>query len=347
MIPLEAIARRLAIGSFTDRMPWEKETPPRRFHRLLTEYFLKTSHGGLVIKGKKYVEGLTPETDDPFIINPWEKTWKLFHPKEISYLPSSDLNRHIERDLVIDEDNLRLMDTYLRKVFLFLEGLFQVFGFRMADFKIEFGFTEDGELVIADVIDQDSWRLLTRDYSSYSKQAYRDNEALDEVVKKYLIIARMSEFFRIPKQLLVTWKGSESDTFEMPPEYFKGLPAGVDHIEEVISGHKAPVGSAQRLEQLMRDYPDGIAINCKVGRSNGLGHILKARCISPVTNVPADLAKSPHYVWSHLGAPSNVPVYTQLYDGNAVLAAMDHFAVKNPAVYMQRQFAIEELDRVH
>ena len=69
MVLLECIARRIAMGSYIARCPWEKKHPFKRFHRLATEYFLKTTKGKLIFKDQIVVDGLTTAEDDPLIIN--------------------------------------------------------------------------------------------------------------------------------------------------------------------------------------------------------------------------------------------------------------------------------------
>lgn len=340
MIYLEAVARRLAIGSYVKRNPWEKREPALRFHRTKTEYFLKTTKGGLVIGDRVIIEGLDSEEDDPFIINPHGETWKLYHPSKPIYEIGAYLGIDVARDIVIESDHLKKIDEILRKCFLFLEGLFQIFGYRFADIKIEFGITNNSEAVISDVIDQDSWRLLSHDWQHYSKQAFRDGEALDEVERKYGYIARMAEFFRIPRQALIIWCGSEKDKFEIPDK----IP-GIEIIRVDLSGHKKTFSGLQVLEEIMRNYPDGGVIITKIGRSNGLGPILSAHTTWQVISVPDDWKEKPQNIWSHLDMPSETPLLTCLYDKLAALAAMNCLAAKNPAAYMYRQYAIEEFDK--
>jgi len=336
---LEAVARRLGIGSYLKRFPWCGQKPPRRSHRLVTEYFLKTTKGKLVIGGKTILKGFTTEQDDPFIINPGEKTWNLFHPGLPQFHPEADLKKTVNAKKVLGNIKINDLDIILRKVTLILEGLFQIFGYRFADIKIEFGITMENELVVADVIDADSWRLLTHDWIGFSKQAFRDGEDLGEVEKKYGQIARMAEFFRIPRQALVIWKGSKDDPIKAPSD----LP-GVNVVEIIESGHKGSHACLMRLEELMRDYPDGGVIIGDIGRSNGLGPTLSAHTTWPVISVPPDWKQKPQNIWSHLDMPSLAPHLVCLYENNSVTAAIQILAQKNPILHMMRQFQIEELD---
>jgi putative ABC transport system substrate-binding protein len=57
-------------------------------------------------------------------------------------------------------------------------------GGTLVDFKVEFGFDSNGHLLLANVIDNDSWRVI--ESGSYiDKQVYRDGGSLDDVAAKY------------------------------------------------------------------------------------------------------------------------------------------------------------------
>jgi phosphoribosylaminoimidazole-succinocarboxamide synthase len=339
---LECIARRIAVpeGSYAARCPWEAKRPPRRFHRLVTEYFLKTTKGKLIINGETVVEGLTTDEDDPIIINPLGNNWRLFRPDLPRFHPDADLKRTVDAAKILRGVRLSTIDTTVRRTFLLLEGLFAIFGYRFSDFKVEGGLTKDRCWKIADVIDPDSWRTNTWDWTKFDKQSFRDGLDPKEVGKRYDVIARMAEFFRIPPQALVIWKASESDSFDLPEK----LPVGVNLVEIIGSGHKETERCLNILEDIQRDFPDGGAIVMKVGRSNGAGPTLACHTVWPVATVCADWKEKPQNLWSHVDMPSRNPHSVYLYDANAIQAALGILAQKNPAVYMDLQYAMEKLD---
>ena len=349
MIPLEVIARRFAVGSFLKRHPeltFEEGQAPHRFHRLVTELFLKTTGGQLIFCGKTLVEGLSSEKgeEDPFIKDQYANCWQLFHPKKPSWMPEANLGKSIDASFIVGREvdsKVRELENILRDVFLVLEGAWNTLGLHFIDIKIEFGFY-DSNIFVADVIDNDSWRLQDIDWNELSKQAFRDGAPLDEVEEKYKTVASLVEGFRIPKQAFVLWRGSSEDEFpkvDMP----KG-DCNVDLIRVTLSGHKQPTMCLNRLEAILGDYPDGGVIVAKVGRSNGLGPMLAARTSWPVIAIPATIKSNPEDVWSSIRMPSFVPLNIVWPEENAVLSALNILAGKNPLLYMYRQRQIEELD---
>src|SRR6185295_3594617 len=99
------------------------------------------------------------------------------------------------------------------RAFLALEKDWQLEGSTLADFKVEFGYDTKGRLLLADVIDNDSWRVV--DNGSYiDKQVYRDGGALDDVAAKYRRVAEITGRFHVPRQQIILWRGSERDNPE-------------------------------------------------------------------------------------------------------------------------------------
>jgi phosphoribosylaminoimidazole carboxylase PurE protein len=104
--------------------------------------------------------------------------------------------------------------------------------------------------------------------------------------------------------------------------------------------HKEPVKGIQILNRLIQEVPDSVVI-AYIGRSNGAGPMLSAMSTVPVITVPASIEDLTEDVWSSLRVPSNVPVITVLDPVNAVLAARQILAARNPMIYAQLRREIE------
>jgi phosphoribosylaminoimidazole carboxylase PurE protein len=170
------------------------------------------------------------------------------------------------------------------------------------------------------------------------KQVYRDGGALDTVAAKYRQVAETTGHFRLPRQRIILWRGSESDKTEA---FAAALGELADMMTVVTcSVHKEPVAAAGLLNRMIQECPDSIMI-AYIGRSNGAGPTLSAMSTIPVITVPAGAKDFPEDVWSSLRAPSNVPVMTVLEPANAVLAALQVLSARNPRIYAKLRSEIE------
>jgi phosphoribosylaminoimidazole carboxylase / phosphoribosylaminoimidazole-succinocarboxamide synthase len=215
MMALEVIGRRYATGSYLKRHP-EFKRDGRELHRfddVLFEVFLKTTGGKLVIDGETLVDGLTPETDDPLIINPFSTTWQLYHPKK----ERSSLDKTISSEKILGEFTMEDVRELLQDTFRTLELLFAKFDLKLIDIKIELGVDEYGNLVVSDVIDNDSWRLMDKDWVEMSKQRFRDGDDLANVEAYYEKVANIASQFPLftPKLLGQSGDPTEWDWSEL------------------------------------------------------------------------------------------------------------------------------------
>lgn len=206
MIPLECIVRRYAVGSMLKRYPDLKthvQTQPHAFHPLCTEFFLKTSNGSFCDKGGKTVDmGFTrsgplladPDLDDPFILNPDDETWVLRHPKKPIDHPAGAIEKTITASSVLPAGvTIGRLEHIMSRAFLCLEDAWLRLNCRLIDFKIEFGVLSDGGLVIADVIDNDSWRLWDKDGREMSKELFRQGGEMGDVQQAYERVAELAQ----------------------------------------------------------------------------------------------------------------------------------------------------------
>ncbi len=163
MIPIEVVMRRLATGSYLKRHP--DTTEGHRFDPPLVEFFLK---------------------DD------------ARHDPQISGL-------EIVRSNVASDIEVDLFIQIGRQVFELLEEAWARQGVQLVDLKIEFGrlpgYSADN-LIVADVIDNDSWRLWPGGDKSQmlDKQVYRNMQqvtqaGLTDLMEKYRAVAELTALF--------------------------------------------------------------------------------------------------------------------------------------------------------
>ena len=189
MVPFEVVIRREAHGSYLKRHPGV--TKGNVFPDLELEFFLKTS-------GRQWEEHELPK-DDPLAI-PEGDALLLFHPD----IPFSNQEPFLtlERRPILAAfvpATFSGMGRIAKQTFLVLEEAWKSAGCKLVDFKVEFG-VSGGMLLLADVIDNDSWRVVEGDVY-IDKQAYRDGTDLNEVTAKYRrVLEFTNQFLRFGEQ---------------------------------------------------------------------------------------------------------------------------------------------------
>ena len=199
MIPVECVMRRRAFGSYLKREP--SKTSGDIFDPLLTEFFHKNAIVGNEMMSEDKARELylrdgewTDEVyTDPLII-PQNDFWLLYPPKQ----PRYDMQplKYIQPE--VDPVTLEyIRNSLMIPCFEILEKAWKKFNVDLIDMKIEIGIDNNKELVIADVIDNDSWRIWPNGdpKQQLDKQSFRDGEALTEVQKKYRTVTRYTEKF--------------------------------------------------------------------------------------------------------------------------------------------------------
>src|SRR5690242_3996424 len=206
MLPYEVVARREAHGSYLKRNPHISRG--QLFPKLLVEFYLKTKDKDW--KGKPLV------ADDPLMHYAADAGQiRLFNPAKplqgqepFLVLQQSEVFSHKDEPKFFPE-----MARVASRAFLALEKAWQLQGGTLVDLKVEFGFDTKDRLLLADVIDNDSWRVV--ESGAYiDKQVYRDGGALDEVAEKYRRVADITAHFQVPRQRIILWRGSTSDKTE-------------------------------------------------------------------------------------------------------------------------------------
>ncbi|CDW57574.1 multifunctional protein ADE2 [Trichuris trichiura] len=304
MIPIEWVARRLATGSFLKRNP--NVSDGYRFSPPKVELFYKDDSLGdpewsreTLIESGLVVSGVT------------------IHAKEVDF-----------------------MIEVTRTVFEILERAWDSVGCTLVDMKVEFGVHAiTGNIILADVIDSDSWRLWPGGDKSLQvdKQFYRDlpivtEEDLSTLIKKFSwVVEQLKNFTPPARSRVVVFMGSDKDSEcgEMIRSYLQKL--GIHCDLRVASAHKGTVETLKILAEYEGDLVPTVFI-AVAGRSNGLGPILSGNTSYPVINCPpVEDASSMQDVWSSLRMPSGIGCVTVLnYEAAAlhaanVLALHDHY----------------------
>lgn len=186
MIPLEVVTRRIAIGSYLKRNPNVPEG--HVFDMLEYELFYKDD-----------------KLHDPFVVfdHIYGSGSLQLHRADVPTNSGKHVSHLKTIEFYADYDQMRIIAL---QVFLILEEAWKELGVVLYDMKIEFGLVDDGlggkRLVVADVIDNDSWRIRDREGKQLDKQVFRDavktgvTEAdLEEIGNNYELVAKLTEQF--------------------------------------------------------------------------------------------------------------------------------------------------------
>ena len=211
MIPLECVVRRKPWGSYLKRHPMKKpldvtfKSPIAEFYYKVVDYpFNSRTH----IINKNETEGDTKVTrmveewtgekfTDPIIylydyltVQEW-----YLHPPKMEF----SMANFEQIDSVTDRDTMKYIEhELLRPTFRLLEGYWKKFKVDLIDIKIEVGYTKSGELVVADVIDNDSWRIWPNgdNTNQLDKQLFREGGSEEDVIYNYNKVADMTSRMR-------------------------------------------------------------------------------------------------------------------------------------------------------
>lgn len=224
MLPLELVIRRYAWGSFLKREPGLVSTKaePHRFAELRTELYHKhavvmpplveaptqmkeDAARDLYLKDGVWHEAVYTDPLATFKAHKAHKAhkegrWALHSAKK-----PVDLDAPLmEIDPVLpDAERDRVINGLMIPVFEILERAWATIEtsdgpVALVDMKIEVGRRRsDGDIVVADVIDNDSWRIWpgADPTKQLDKQCFREGHPLSEVSEKYAIVASLTEQF--------------------------------------------------------------------------------------------------------------------------------------------------------
>ncbi|XP_043984268.1 multifunctional protein ADE2 isoform X1 [Gambusia affinis] len=307
MIPIEWVCRRVATGSFLKRNPGVKEG--YRFTPLKMEMFFKDD-----------------ANNDP----QWSEEQLLAAKFSLA-------------GLTIGQCEVDIMKRSTVAIFEILEKAWATQNCTLVDMKIEFGVNvKTREIVLADVIDNDSWRLWPAGDRSQQKdkQVYRDlkevtPEAMQMVKRNFEWVSERVQLLLEPhgSGRVVVLMGSTSDIAHCEKIKKACTSYGLPCILRVTSAHKGPDETLRIKAEYEGDGVPTIFV-AVAGRSNGLGPVMSGNTAYPVINCPP---LTPDWgaqdVWSSLRLPSGLGCSTILAPDAAAQFAAQIIGLSNHLVW--------------
>ncbi|XP_049565266.1 bifunctional phosphoribosylaminoimidazole carboxylase/phosphoribosylaminoimidazole succinocarboxamide synthetase isoform X3 [Orcinus orca] len=314
MIPIEWVCRRIATGSFLKRNPGVKEG--YKFYPPKVEMFFKDD-----------------ANNDP----QWSEEQLI-------------AANFCFAGLVIGQTEVDIISHATQAIFEILEKSWLPQNCTLVDMKIEFGVdVTTKEIVLADVIDNDSWRLWPSGDRSQQKdkQSYRDlkevtPEGLQMVKKNFEWVAERVELLLKPESQcrVVVLMGSTSDLSHCEKIKKACGNFGIPCELRVTSAHKGP----DETLRIKAEYEgDGIptVFVAVAGRSNGLGPVMSGNTAYPVISCPP---LTPDWgaqdVWSSLRLPSGLGCSTILSPEGSAQFAAQIFGLNNHLIWAKLRASV-------
>ncbi|XP_026800243.2 multifunctional protein ADE2 [Pangasianodon hypophthalmus] len=326
MIPIEWVCRRIATGSFLKRNPGVKEG--YRFSPLKMEMFFKDD-----------------ANNDP----QWSEEQLLAAGFELA-------------GVKIGRCEVDIMSKSTVAIFEVLEKAWATQNCTLVDMKIEFGVNvTTKEVVLADVIDNDSWRLWPAGDRSQQKdkQVYRDlkevtPEAMQMVKRNFEWVAERVQLLLEPQVSgrVVVLMGSTSDMAHCERIRKACDSYGISCHLRVTSAHKGPDETLRIKSEYEGDGVPTIFV-AVAGRSNGLGPVMSGNTVYPVINCPPVTSDwGAQDIWSSLRMPSGLGCSTVLSPDSAaqhaaqILGLTDHLVwAKLRASMLNTWISLKQADK--
>ncbi len=259
MIPLEVVTRGIAAGSFAKRNPG-------------------LARGTLLV---------------PHVI-------EFFFKDDAAHDPMITPDQIVAQNIAAPQE-VGAMTELARLTFDILSHAWRKRDVMLVDLKIEFGRLAGGEnqgqLVIADVIDNDSWRIWQqgREELMLDKQLYRNLETVDEpalemVKQAYERVADFVGTFPVMRSGMVAVIADSASQVERANEIGKALgQLGVPSVRHVASAASTPGFVLQLMAQLEASFARLVVI--PVGENELLRSMLEAASSAPVVDGRDDIAR--------------------------------------------------------
>ncbi|MGA2759200.1 MAG: phosphoribosylaminoimidazolesuccinocarboxamide synthase [Candidatus Cybelea sp.] len=259
MIPLEVVTRGIAAGSFAKRNPG-------------------LARGTLLV---------------PHVI-------EFFFKDDAAHDPMITPDQIVAQNLAAPQE-VGAMTELARLTFDILSHAWRKRDVMLVDLKIEFGRLAGGEnqgqLVIADVIDNDSWRIWPqgREELMLDKQMYRNLETVDEpavemVKQAYERVADFVGTFPVMRPGMVAIIADSATQVERANEIGNALgQLGVPTVRHVASAASTPGFVLQLMAQLEASFARLVVI--PVGENELLRSMLEAASSAPIVDGRDDIGR--------------------------------------------------------
>lgn len=180
MIPIELVARRVAFGSYLKRNPGTE--PRARFANVEFEMFAKDDPNHDPMLAFDFENGT---------VSRYTASAPMGEDTHLDTTPMAESN------FGLTEDQMKVLAQLTTDTFEVLEAAWADQQVTLVDLKIECGVTSEGEIIVADVIDNDSWRIWPGGDPDQmvDKQLYRDGQPLDYVADRYAWVAEATNRF--------------------------------------------------------------------------------------------------------------------------------------------------------
>ncbi|MBV8461152.1 MAG: AIR carboxylase family protein [Candidatus Eremiobacteraeota bacterium] len=284
--------------------------------------------------------------------NPGVKSGTVFAPRLVEFFFKDDA-RHdpqytaeqIVEEKIATAAEVAVMADLARLNFDILSHAWRRQNVLLVDLKVEFGraATPNGgtEILLADVIDNDSWRVWPAGDQALmlDKQIYRNlgtpsASDLDNVKAKYEEVAeRVGQFAKRSGGFVGIIMGSASDN-DHADRIAKALATyGVTVRRHIASAHKTPLYALQKVQLLDSALGQVVYITI-AGRSNALSAFVDAATANPVIASPViGSTWGGMEIVSSLALPTGVASMVVLEPENAALAAAKILAVDDTVIY--------------